>query len=260
MQYQSYIICTSPRSGSTLLCQLLTSSGVAGVPKTPFHNASVAGAEGNAGRERVAEALSKAIDQGRGRSDIFGMRLQMHSFRYFLDDLALLHPDLPGDRARLDKVFGPTLCLHLTRRDKLAQAVSYVRASQTGLWHQAPDGSEIERLSEPAEPVFDPAAIRDQIDTFEAYDKAWHDWFHREGIDPFRVNYEDLARDPIATLRRILDALSLDKARADAVEIGVAKLADATSEAWKTRFRALESDGNSRNPLKQPQPGVRRSL
>ena len=43
----------------------------------------------------------------------------------------------------------------------------------------------------------------------------------------------------IAMLRRILDALSLDQARADAVEIGVAKLADATSEAWMTRFRAL---------------------
>ena len=32
-----YLICTSPRSGSTLLCRLLQQAGTAGVPNSHFH-------------------------------------------------------------------------------------------------------------------------------------------------------------------------------------------------------------------------------
>ncbi|MEM7269766.1 MAG: Stf0 family sulfotransferase, partial [Pseudomonadota bacterium] len=39
--YASYVICTSPRSGSTLLCSLLKASGVAGAPESLFHEPSV---------------------------------------------------------------------------------------------------------------------------------------------------------------------------------------------------------------------------
>ena len=41
MGYKSYIICTSPRSGSTLLCKLLTNTNVAGVPNSYFHKPSL---------------------------------------------------------------------------------------------------------------------------------------------------------------------------------------------------------------------------
>ena len=34
---QSYIICTSPRSGGTLLCTLLTDTGLAGAPESLFY-------------------------------------------------------------------------------------------------------------------------------------------------------------------------------------------------------------------------------
>ena len=36
-QFQSYVICTSPRSGSTLLCRLLREAGNAGFPDSHFH-------------------------------------------------------------------------------------------------------------------------------------------------------------------------------------------------------------------------------
>ena len=39
--FDSYIICTSPRSGSTLLCKLLEATGVAGVPGSHFHDPSI---------------------------------------------------------------------------------------------------------------------------------------------------------------------------------------------------------------------------
>ncbi|MBT6203829.1 MAG: sulfotransferase, partial [Rhodospirillaceae bacterium] len=40
-RYQSYVICTSPRSGSTLLCSLLAATGLAGNPCSHFHDPSI---------------------------------------------------------------------------------------------------------------------------------------------------------------------------------------------------------------------------
>ena len=34
-----------------------------------------------------------------------------------------------------------------SRENKLAQAVSLIKAEQTGLWHIAPDGTELERVA-----------------------------------------------------------------------------------------------------------------
>ncbi|MEO1275711.1 MAG: Stf0 family sulfotransferase [Pseudomonadota bacterium] len=40
---RSYVICTAPRSGSTLLCHLLRATGVAGWPGSHFHRPSLTG-------------------------------------------------------------------------------------------------------------------------------------------------------------------------------------------------------------------------
>ncbi len=156
--YPAYVICTAPRSGSTLLCTLLQATGVAGNPGSHFHEPSVASWAGDHGvtpapdenrRDLLARVFRAAQDTGRGRTGVFGLRLQRGSFDYFAGQLALLHPGPAGDAARMQAAFGPVLFIHLTREDKLAQAVSYVMATQTGLWHRAPDGRELERLSPP---------------------------------------------------------------------------------------------------------------
>lgn len=40
-KFHSYVICTSPRSGSTLLCNMLAATGVAGKPKSYFHQGPI---------------------------------------------------------------------------------------------------------------------------------------------------------------------------------------------------------------------------
>ena len=140
--------------------------------------------------------------------------------------------------ARFARVFGPTLFIHLSRIDKVGQAVSYLRAEQTGLWHVAPDVTELERVAPHREPVYDAARLRVIVEMLVDYDRVWNDWFAREGIAPLRLSYDDLAADPGGTLARVLAALGLDPAAADGVTPGVRKLADATSCDWVERFRA----------------------
>ena len=245
--YDSYVICTSPRSGSTLLCDLLAATGVSGNPGSHFHEPSISDWLGYYDlapdpslpeRDVLALIFEAAVSKGSHETGMFGLRLQRHSFDFFTRKLAILHPELSSDAARFQAAFGRTLFIHLTRRDKVEQSVSYVKAHQTGLWHAAPDGTELERLSPPQDPAYDASEIRARFEEATTYDRDWEHWFVTEKIAPLRITYESLASDPMGTLRRILDDLGLDREAAAGVKPGVAKLADETSRDWVARFRS----------------------
>lgn len=244
--YASYIICTSPRSGSTLLCRLLAATGRAGHPKSYFHEPSLSDwaayhgvkeARGWSRRATLEAVLQVALLKGRGNSEIFGLRLQRRSAAFFMSQLAALHPEMTTDLDRIQAVFGPTLFVHLTRADKIAQAVSFVKAGQTGLWHKAPDGTEIERLSEHQDPVYDFERLKEQYETFLRFEQEWSGWFGAEGISPLRITYDELSNAPQSVLQRILEALGLENTNARDVVPDVAKLADEVNADWAARFR-----------------------
>jgi LPS sulfotransferase NodH len=246
-KYDSYVICTSPRSGSTLLCNLLAVTGVAGRPESYFHHPSISDWLAYLGitpdvsipeRGVLRAVFRSVIAKGSLETGVFGMRLQRHSFKFFSKKLAVLYQGLPNDLRRFEAAFGRTLFVHLTRENKVDQAVSYVRAHQTGLWHRAPDGTELERLSPPREPYYDADEIRTQFDEMIALDHEWESWFTSEGIDPLRITYGSLSADPIGTVRSLLNHLGLNREAANGVEPGVAKLADEINEEWAARFCA----------------------
>ena len=244
-RYQSYVICTSPRSGSTLLCKLLGATGRSGLPGSHFHDPSLSDWLSYHGlrreqfateRDALKAVFSAAVRTGTGDTGMFGLRLQRHSFDFFMRKLELLHPDRPGAKARFQAAFGETLFIHLTRENKLEQAISYVKASQTGLWHMAPDGTELERLSAPREPVYDAKAIGQQLAGFTAADKDWKAWFAGAGIEALRLTYDELSEAPQSALARVLRRLGVEHAPPDDQALPVAKLADATNQAWAERF------------------------
>lgn len=245
-RFDAYIICGTPRTGSTLLCDLLTATGGAGAPDSFFGARFIdwwAEQWGVPARETLGEPefskvyLDAAIRVGKGGSGMFGLRLMREN----VDDLDRfidrVFPGLSPGRARFERAFGRIRYLHLRREDKLAQAVSLVKAEQTGLWHVAPDGTEIERLAPPQDPVYDFERLRSQIEELEGYDRAWNPWFEEQGIEPLRIGYESLAADPAGTLIRICDALGIAAPDRGEVRPGVAKLSDAVSEDWIARYR-----------------------
>ncbi|MFQ6546918.1 Stf0 family sulfotransferase [Aestuariibius sp. 2305UL40-4] len=244
--YDSYILCTSPRSGSTLLCRMLADTGAAGNPASYFHRPSVeawlravdlAPDPTCSERESLATVFAEVIRRGTGETGMFGLRLQRHSFAFFMEKLAVLYPDRVSDTDQLTQAFGQVRFIHLTRQDKVAQAASYVRAQQTGLWHKAPDGTELERLSPHEDPVYDAVALRESFDTMTGYDRDWQAWFEQERIEPFRVTYDALSADPVAVLRGVLTTIGRDPDAARDIKPQVAKLADETSADWARWLR-----------------------
>lgn len=244
-RYQAFVICTSPRSGSTLLCKLLASTGQAGHPGSYFHNADVedwrkslgiAEAQFASEAERLRAVIAAAREAGTAGTGIFGLRLQRKSFDFFFRQLEVLHPALNAHSERFQAEFGKTLFIHLTRSDKIAQAVSFVKASQTGLWHKAPDGTELERLAPPSDPAYDAGLIREHVDQMTAYEQGWMDWFQAENIMPFRISYDDLSEDPETVIAAVLEQLGRDPVFAGDMALPVARLSDGINQEWIERF------------------------
>lgn len=151
---QSYVICTTPRSGSTMLCKLLAATEIAGNPGSHFHEPSIDAWLGyydldaqrfSPGKDMLSAVFAAAFEIGKGETEVFGLRLQRDSFQFFTDQLRLLHPTGSSDRERIEAVFGAILFIYLKRENHLDQAISRLRAQQTGLWHLKADGSDLER-------------------------------------------------------------------------------------------------------------------
>ncbi|WP_406647415.1 Stf0 family sulfotransferase [Aliisedimentitalea scapharcae] len=242
----SYVICTTPRSGSTLLCTLLKATGIAGNPDSHFHSTSLDGwlqaygvrtTEPSA-QQAVRTVVNAAIEIGTGDTGVFGLRIQRASFDHFIQQIGGLHPQADCDLDRIQASFGSTRFIHLTRSNKMEQAISLVKATQTGLWHRAADGSELERLSAPKPPVYDPQQIEKTLLELIEMERAWEGWFMQEGLSPMRISYDELSANPADTLAKCLNFLGLASQYGEDILPPTAKLADALSQEWAERFRA----------------------
>ena len=250
--YAAYVICATPRSGSTLLCDILSATGVAGTPNSYFHDiewwAAIWGVEVPV-RPHPYLAAMKQI--GTGGSGIFGLRLMWGSVGEAADMIEAASGVDQDLVAHFEAVFGPTLFIHLSRTDKLAQAVSLVRAEQTGLWHVGADGSERERLAPAAPAQFDAAQILEARDKLASDDRQWSDFFATREIEPLHLTYEALAADADTVLATVLTALGCSMTAAREAAIGTARLADAFSAEWIDR---LQGDAYAVAITKEPPP------
>jgi LPS sulfotransferase NodH len=244
----SYFICTTPRSGSTLLCKLLAATGKAGNPDSFYHRDAFmrewAAEWGLPDPETLSRGaferayLDAARRAGEAGTGIFGMRLQQDYLSALSDTLDRIYPGLHSDTHRFERAFGPIVYLHLSRADKVAQAVSLVKAEQSGLWHLNADGSDYERLGPPREPAYDFQAIRREVVDLERADLAWVAWFDRHRISPLRISYETLAEHPAETLTEICKALGIEAPEAATIKPRLAKLSDAMNLDWVRRYQA----------------------
>ena len=219
-----------------MLCRMLSATGVAGEPQSYFHRPDIKDwARGlnlaeDASLTDILNAVHATATQG-----LTGIRVQQHSFGFLMDTLRGFGPTDPD---RLTGAFGRTRFVWLRRRDKLAQAVSLLRAEHTGLWHRNADGSDLERQPPERQTGYDGHRITRQIQDLEAADRAWLNWFADHGITPWSLTYEALVDDPQMALRMILMHLGRDGDIADKIDVQTAKLADSTSADWIARYRA----------------------
>ncbi len=134
-----------------------------------------------------------------------------------------------ADAPQLAALFGAARWIHVRRQDKIAQAVSFWRAKQTGRWHVYADEPE------PA-PAYDFHAIKACLQEIEMDDRLWDDFFALANIQPVRVTYEDFEADVAADIRRILGDLQRPLPATLETEVSLRRQRDAVSHAYRERF------------------------
>jgi LPS sulfotransferase NodH len=238
--FDSYLICATPRSGSTLLCGLLESSGVAGHPASYFNNKSL---DAYADDWRIARPRDGRIDEvfvqaalaaGKTSNGVFAARIMAETLPELISGLA---PAASGpavtDADLLGAQFGRLRFVHLRRCDVVAQAVSWARSLQTHFWHPgeavAPGGQD---------PHYDQELIGRLVATIERFEADWTVWFANHSIVPCEVMYEELAADPPRTAHKVLDYLGLDVPPDRQLVVRHRRQADHLNADWIARFKS----------------------
>lgn len=237
---ETCFICASPRTGSTLLCDGLLRTGLAGKPVERFDDRPEVDARYKAalGVEDDVSYLHKAIEVATTVNGVAAFKIHWHQLPVFERMIAADYeaqpaegrPDRDGHRLAL---FGPARCLWLRRRDKVAQAVSLYRASRSRVWHR--------RLaSELAQPADAPSYDFSEIDRLHRlcnrYERQWESYLRQRAIAALPVWYEVLSERYDEVMRVVLDFLRLDGVAVPPPRL--AKLSGTESVEWAARYRA----------------------
>jgi LPS sulfotransferase NodH len=239
----SYLICGTARTGSTLLCGLLESTGVAGHPESYFRQPDEQSwaarwdiARRSDGGFSYADYVQAALAEGRTANGVFAARIMWGTLEEMIARLAETYPEsAAADVALLNRAFGRTRLVYLRRGDVLAQAVSWLRAEQTDVWFQA---DRHEQAQPEQEPHFDPGRIRELVQLIGEHNAAWREWFASAGVRPHPVKYEHLDADPAGVTRGILDFLGLDLPPGREILARHRRLADELNAEWIERYLA----------------------
>jgi LPS sulfotransferase NodH len=269
----SYLVCATPRSGSTLLCQALNQTGVAGHPEEYFEALHRSGLPRRPHEyfdrdrhanivERLAfremphgvakpnplwhpetydQYLAWALREGTTANGVFGAKIMWG----YLGDFAELLRGIEGMGGRplpelLARAFPGLRYIQITRENKIRQAVSLWKAVQTQAWKA---GDEVERS---VELVFSFRAINYLVRLLTAHDASWDAYFLGLGYEPLKLTYEELAESTDGVIRRVLEHLGIPVP--ENLVVGAPQLsvqADEISEGWVRRvdehLRALEA-------------------
>jgi LPS sulfotransferase NodH len=246
----SYFVCATPRTGSSLLLGLLESTGVAGRPQAYFRAPDELRWADRWQLPRTAEGgfdyadyVRAALAAGRTENGVFGAKLMWGTLDEVVEELAASHPDLAGNEvALLNRAFGRTRFVLLRRDDVLAQAVSWLRAEQTDKWFIGGNGEIGGNAGNGRAPRFDADGIRHLIEMITEHNAAWEAWFASWGIRPHVVRYEELDADMVDATRRILDFLGLDAPAGCPIAPRHKRQSDELNRQWTERYRAAVAD------------------
>lgn len=232
-----YLICATHRVGSSLLCEALANTGLAGRPAEYFWRDTRKMWSERWGIHSFREYLTGVKKHTTTPNGVFGTKTSWEC----LQDLVQNARELPeyhnlSTPDLLESIFPNLHYVYMSRRDKVRQAVSLWRAVQTRVW--------TETFGKTANPAREPEFDFERIEYWRQYnhrnEKAWKAFFAENGIMPHTVDYQDLVDDYESTAIEILRYLGVS------IPVDIVfgprrlkKQADELSEEWVQRYRNL---------------------
>lgn len=217
------ILLAEGRSGSSWLGQLTDATGVMGV-SSEWLAPKLLGVDPR--RTDARGYLDRVIAAATSENGRFALKIFPRHLLWFADQFGADFLSLCG---QLHDVH----LARLSRRDRLRQAISLVRAQQTGRWSSETSGGK--RMA-----TFDRAEIARAIHFLERSEAFWSAHEMITCKSPAKFIYEDLLRNPDPYLDWAATALKVDrKARAAS---GYEIQRDTETESWVTRFGEMSVD------------------
>jgi LPS sulfotransferase NodH len=237
----SYIIASVQRSGTHLLCTLLRSTGVAGLPAEHFLAKPGETWERRWNSPSRMQYVQRVLQDNTTANGVFGTVVM---WSYF-DRMVQMLRDMPeynalDDANLLASVLRQPKYVWLRRRNQVEQAVSWAIACQTRVWAQKAGEKPRPRNL----PRFDFKVIDEWCNRIAAHNAAWENYFRENRIEPLTLFYEDLVADNRTAVERVLQFLNVSlPARMEIVPPGFEKQADEISAQWIAAY--LERKNNS---------------
>lgn len=259
----SYFICTTPRSGSTLLSEGLGGTGLAGHTTEWFFMLRDRGPDELRGIEDGGEYMKAflAIENLEWLSDAFFRRYidlctdanGIFGVKMFWSEITALERVLrrtysentASTAALLDRLFPNLQYIYLERENVTRQAVSLVMARQTKSWST--------RIKAEGTASFDFDLIWQMRSDLLTRAEQWRTFFEDNGIEPLRITYDQVVSDYPGAIRAVLDFLGI------AIPIGFKLDQPATgvqgtslNREWAERF---DAELEARGPVAEPWAG-----
>ncbi|SRR6266436_5471855 len=233
-----YVVCAIPRSGSNLLTDGLHATRRAGRPKQfflPKYEADYAAAHGLDVSD-FAGYVRGIVAKTATSNEVFGFKLMgwyLHEFLRRFREARSFGDEHSPDLQMLRSAFPHLQFVQMRRRNKLQQAISKARATQTGLW-KIQEGNSASGKDE-----FDADLIAHCLEDTEREERIWSRFFEEICMRPFQVEYEELCCDYHGTIGSVLEFLNIRLPRK--VRVGepiTVRQSDAVSREWEERYLA----------------------
>jgi trehalose 2-sulfotransferase len=247
MGHATYVIASTPRSGSSLLAAGLAATGVAGRPEeyfTPDHIGFYKQDLKLPVNCSWAEYLAKVMAFAATENGVRGVKIH---WRHVVSlARALGFRGDPG--VALDVLFPAAVFVNIVRADRRAQAISLFRAETTEEWFRSPGPSTSMRpwglyLARPAPgraavdltcvaPTYAQIVGMEQsLDTEQA---AWTNYFTTRRLRALTVGYEELDANYRGEIARVLEFLGADPAHAAGLpKPPLERQSDHINEHWR---------------------------
>ena len=234
----SYILLFSPRSGSNLITTQLQSISF-GNPFEAFHY----------NQKRLNQRYGWKIDTSDPFgyfhqayhtltvNEIFGLKITWKQYKTFI---RILREIVGKDGEELNdfemiEIFFPNVkYMHLKRRNKIRQAISFSKGMQTGIWKATPEQLNIQK-DYIIPPRYDRLHIECCLDELLVYDEGWEQFLASFQGEYLKIWYEELADDFTVEMLKIYDYLGVEKDIEKPKPI-IKKLANKQSEDWYKIF------------------------
>lgn len=247
MRPATYVIASTPRSGSSLLAGGLVATGVAGRPEeyfTPDHIGSYKEDLKLPANCSWTEYLAKVMAFAATENGIRGMKIHWRHVVSLAQALGFRGD--PGNV--LEMLFPAAVFVNIVRADRRAQAISLFRAEATGEWFRStgssrrvrPWGLYLDRPT-PGRPAADLTGVAptyEQITemerTLDAEQAAWTNYFTTRRREVLTVRYEDLDKNYRGEIARVLRFLGADPVHAAVLpEPPLERQSDHVNERWR---------------------------